>query len=137
MAIRRLQPLAGEFPATIAALLDSPPLEVDPERDLLNPPKSLRFVDVLDMLSESALSCISPQLHHGWEDRVVSCRRSRERAKRATGIVVPADQRDALMVIGAYRNRIFLLPPPVRIVPAKVVAAFPSLANLVEQLFGS
>jgi hypothetical protein len=137
MTTRRLQPLANEFPATIARLLDSPPAEVKPERDLLNPPKALRFVDALDMLCEAELPCISPPLHHGWEDRVVSCRRSRARARRVTGIALNADQRDLLMIFGAYRNRIFLLPPPVRLVPEEIFLAYPALEGLVNQLFAS
>jgi hypothetical protein len=133
----RLQPLAGEFPATIASLLDSPPPEIDPQRDLLNPPKSLRFVDALDMLSETEMVCVSPQLHHGWEDRVVSCHRSRARARKVTGIGINDAQRDALMIIGAYRNRIFVLPPPVRIVPDEVLGGFPTLSDLVAKLFAA
>ena len=39
------------------------------------------------------------------------------------------------MLIGAYRNRIFFLPPPVLIIPDEVLGAFPTLIELVEQLF--
>jgi hypothetical protein len=137
MTTRRLQPVRDEFPASIASLLESPPPDVDPRRDFLNPPKSLRFIDALDMLSAADLPCISPQLHHGWEDRVVSCRRSRARTRRATGVSVDEKRRDALILIGAYRNRIFVLPPPVRIVPDEVASAYPTLVELVEHLFAS
>lgn len=133
----RLQQVRGEFPTTIASLLEPPPPDVDPERDFLHPPKSLRFIDALDMLSEADLTCIDPQLHHGWEDRIVSCRRSRARAKKATGVSVDKNERDALMLIGAYRNRIFVLPPPVRIVPNEVLDAFPALVELVRRLLPS
>lgn len=137
MTVRRLQPFRDAFPATIASLLESPTPHVDPKRDFLHPAKSLRFIDVLDMLSATDLPCISPDLHHGWEDRVASCRRSRVRTKRATQISVDETQRDALMLIGAYRNRIFLLPPPVQIVTNEVLDAFPILVELVERLFAS
>jgi hypothetical protein len=112
-------------------------VEVNPQRDFLHPPKSLRFIDAIDMLSALNLPCISPKLHHGWEDRTASCRRTREHTQRATGISLHESQRDALMLVGAYRNRIFLLPPPVRIVPEEVLGAFPTLEELVERLFVS
>ena len=137
MTVRCLQPVMDEFPATITSLLESPPPEVEPERDFLHAPKSLRFIDAVDMLSTAELPCISPQLHHGWEERASSCRRSRGRTRKATGVSLDAKQRDALMLIGAYRNRIFLLPPPVRIIPHEVLGAFPTLVDLVERLFAS
>jgi len=137
MTARCLEPVRDEFPATIASLLEPPPPEVDPKRDFLHLPKSLRFIDVLDMLSAADLPCISPPLHHGWEDKVASCRRSRTRTRSVAGFSVDEQQRNALMLIGAYRNRIFLLPPPVRIVPEDVVNAFPALRKLVERLFAS
>jgi hypothetical protein len=136
-AVQCLREVRHEFPATIASLLDPPPPEVNVERDFLHPPKSLRFIDAVDMLSDMELPCISPQRHHGWEDRVASCRRSRSRAERACGFFVDRRQREELMLLGAYRNRIFLLPPPVRIVTDEVLGAFPTLVELVERLFAS
>lgn len=129
-----LQTLRHEFPATIASLLEAPPPEVDPVRDFLHPPKALSFLDVVDMLSEEMLPCVSLKLHHGWEDRVESCRRSRIRTKAATGISLDRREREALALIGAYRNRIFNLPPPVRVVTGDVVGAFPTLVSLAERL---
>ena len=41
------------------------------------------------------------------------------------------------MLLGAYRNRLFRLPPPVRIVPEEVVNAFPQLLDLAEHLFAA
>lgn len=137
LTIRCLEPVRNEFPATIKSLLESLPPEVSAERDFLHPPESLTFIDAVDMLSASDLPCISPRLHHGWEDRVASCRRSRARTRRATGVSLDATQRDGLSLIGAHRNRIFLLPPPVRIVPAEVLGAFPILIEVVEHLFAS
>ena len=137
LTCRCLEGVRNEFPATITAMLESPPPDVDPKRDFLQPPKSLRFIDAIDMLSAADMPCVSPELHRGWEDRVRSCRRSRARAGAAIGVSLDEKQRDALMVIGAYRNRIFLLPPPVRIVADEVLGAFPALVDLVERLFAA
>lgn len=132
--VSRLQPIAPEFPATIAALLESPPAEVDTMRDFVHPPKSLTFLDIVDMLSQEKLPCISQQLHRGWEDRIESCRRSREKTLNAIGFSLSEEERKPLMLIGAYRNRLFALPPPVRIIPKQVISAFPTLSVLAEKL---
>ncbi len=137
MVAWRLEPVREEFPTTIASLLEPSPPEVVPSRDFLNAPKSLRFIDVLDLLSNVNLSCISPKLHHGWEDRFASCRRSRVRTEKVTSFSLSEDERDALMLIGAYRNRIFLLPPPVEIITKDVLDAYPTLLALGERLFQS
>ena len=42
--------------------------------------------------------------------------------------------RDQLMLLAAYRNRIFEQSPPVQVDPVAVLEAFPSLLGLVEQL---
>jgi hypothetical protein len=135
--VSRLQPIRNQFPATIAALLESPPPDVDPMRDFVHPPHSLSYLDVVDMLSEDTLACISHSLHRGWEDRRESCRRSRERTRNVIGFSLSEDERKPLMLIGAYRNRLFALPPPVRIVPSEVIGAFPSLAVLADRLIGA
>lgn len=136
-AVSRLQPIRHQFPATIAALLESPPPEVDTMRDFVHPPKSLTYLDVIDMMSAESLPCISHQLHRGWEDRIESCRRSREKTRGVIGFSLAEDERKPLMLIGAYRNRLFALPPPVRIVPSEVIGAYPSLAVLADRLFSA
>lgn len=133
-AFERLVPVRDRFPATIGALLDSPPPEVDVRRDAIEIPRALGFVDVLDLLSEESLDCVAPELHRGWEDRRFSCRRSRGTAQEAIGLALAADDRAPLLTLAAYRNRIFRLPPPVRLEPAAIRAAFPSLAALVGRL---
>ena len=135
LTIECLRKVRLEFPTSVATLLDPPPLEINLTRDFLNAPKTLRLIDALDMLSDPELTCISPGLHKGWVDHVQVCRELRTNTKRATGLSLDANQRGALMLIGAYRNRIFLLPPPVRIVPDEVLGAFPVLSELVGQLF--
>ncbi len=135
LTIECLRKVRQEFPTSVSILLDPPPPNVDPTRDFMHAPKTLSLLDALDMLSDPGLPCISPALHRGWVDRVQVCRELRTNTKRATNLALDATQRDALMLIGAYRNRIFLLPPPVRIVPSEVLDAFPVLSELVEQLF--
>jgi hypothetical protein len=135
MVSQRLQAVRSKFPPTISCLIDPLPPEVDPSRDAIRVPNALRFIDVLDMLSAEDLTCISPHLHHGWEDHVASCRHAREHTREATGISLDVESRNALMLIAAYRNRIFLVPPPVRIVPKEVIDAFPALVTLAKQLF--
>jgi hypothetical protein len=130
----RLQPAVAQLPATIQSLLEPPPLEVDPLRDALYLPRSLGFVDGLDMLSEDGLECVAPGLHHGWEDRRFSCARSRRVAREATGITLDPATRNELLWLAAYRNRIFQLPPPLRVDSARILGALPRLTELVERL---
>ena len=137
LTVQLLQPERKKFPDTIASLLQPPPPEVEPERDFLHAPKWLRYIDVLDMLSAEELPCISPQLHHGWEDKVASCHRSREFARAVTGVSLDENSLEDLVLIGAYRNRIFRLPPPVWIVPADVKSAYQTLIDVVAQLFAA
>jgi len=130
----RLQPVVAQLPATLQSLLEPPPLEVDPLRDALYLPRSLAFVDGLDMLSEDGLECVAPGLHHGWEDRRFSCARARRVAREATGITLDGATRTELLWLAAYRNRIFQLPPPLRVDSARILAAMPKLTALVERL---
>jgi len=137
LAVLRFEPVRERLPATIAALLERPPAEVDPWRDVVHQPRALRFAEVIDLLSDENLECVSPHLHHGWEDRTWSCRRSRRLAREAAGIALEPAQRDPLMLLAAYRNRIFETPPPVRVDPAQIAGAFPALRRLVERLAAS
>lgn len=130
----RLQPVKSEFPATIGIQLDTPTPEVDAYRDSVNIPNSLPFVSILDLLSGEELECVSPTLHRGWEDRRFSCRRSRITAKAALGITLNEEERNQLLLLAAYRNRIFRSPPPVRVVRDDVLGAFPALNRLMEKL---
>ncbi len=137
LTVQRLESVRDKFPATIASLLKAPPPEVEADRDFLHAPKWLRYIDVLDLLSGKQLSCISPQLHHGWEDKHSACHRVRAYTAEVTGISLGEKSRDDLILIGAYRNRIFRLPPPVRIIPNEVMGAYLTLINVVERLFGT
>ncbi len=134
LAVVELQPVRGSFPATISMLLETPDPRVDPTRDAIAVPKALNFLHVVDMLSESSLDCVSRKLHHGWEDRRRSCQRARELTRETLGLTLDGRARQALLLLEAYRNRIFRVPPPVCIRPAEIRAAFPELARLYGAL---
>ncbi len=134
LVILRVRPARESLPATVAMLLERPLAEVDPWRDAVPSQKTLQFVEAIDLLSGDELECVTPHLHHGWEDRTWSCRRARKAARAAAGITLDRAVRDRLMLLAAYRNRIFEQSPPVRVDPVEILEAFPSLRGLVEQL---
>jgi len=134
LVTHRLQPVRDQFPATIGIQLETPSPEVDAFRDAVNIPHSLPFTAILDLLSAEELECVSPGLHRGWEDRRFSCRRSRVTAKEALGIELGEEERSQLLLLSAYRNRIFRAPPPVRVVTGEILGAFESLNRLVGKL---
>ena len=134
LVTHRLQGVQDQFPATIGIQLETPDPEVEAYRDAVNVPNSLPFTAILDLLSAEGLECVSPALHRGWEDRRFSCKRSRVTATAALGIALDEEERDQLLLLAAYRNRIFRSPPPVRVVRDEVLGAFPVLNKLVEAL---
>ncbi|MEJ2237554.1 MAG: hypothetical protein P8X82_04590 [Gemmatimonadales bacterium] len=134
LAIQKLQRIKDQFPATIGVLLDTPNPEVDTYRDAISVPHSLQFTDIVDLLSAEDLECVSPGMHRGWEDRRFSCRRSRVSAQEAIHVTLDAAERDQLLLLSAYRNRIFRYPPPVRVDTQEILHAFDSLTRLVEGL---
>ncbi len=73
-------------------------------------------------------------MHRGWEERRFSCARSRKTAREAVGVTLDKTAIDHLLLLAANRNRLFRYPPPIKIVPAEITAAFPALRGLVEQL---
>ncbi len=134
LAIQQLQQVKSEFPATIALQLDTPDPEVEVARDSGTTPKALQFTDVIDLLSEESTDCVSAHLHRGWEDRRFSCRRSRATAQRAVGLTLERGERDKLLVLSAYRNRIFRDPPPVKIRPPMILDGYRVLEALMNRL---
>ncbi len=134
LVIGLLQPARNEFPATIGLQLELPQPEVVPQRDGMNLPNTLQFHDIVDLLSDERLECVSPGMHRGWEDRRFSCRRSRATAQSAVGLTLGGDQRSQLLLLAAYRNRLFRYPPPVRVVPGDILPAFAALDSLVGSL---
>ncbi len=133
LVTHKLQPLKDQFPATIGIQLETPSPEVDPERDAINVPNSLPFIAILDLLSGEEMDCVAPGLHRGWEDRRFSCRRSRVTAGEALGVTLTEEERHQLLVLAAYRNRIFRSPPPVQVNRGQVLEAFPALNKLMER----
>jgi len=134
LAIHLLQPIKDTFPATIGVQLNMPMPEVDAHRDGINVPKVLQFTDVIDLLSAEQLECVSPGMHRGWEDRRFSCNRSRVAAQEAIGVTLSGDEQGHLLLLAAYRNRLFRCPTPVRVVPGEIRPAFTALERLVEGL---
>jgi hypothetical protein len=135
--IRLLQPVRDRFPATIGLQLELPNPEVEPNRDGMTIPHTLQFHDIVDLLSAESLECVSPGMHRGWEDRRFSCRRSRVTAQAAIGVTLDAADQSDLLVLAAYRNRLFRYPPPVRIVPSEIEDAYGALDRLVVRLQGA
>ena len=136
LIIQLLQPVKADFPATIGLLLETPVAEVDSFRDSVSVPNTIQFTDMLDLLSAEGLRCASPGLHRGWEDRRFACARSRVTAQAAVGVALDEGQREQLLLLAAYRNRIFRYPPPVRIVPKEILSAFAALESVVGRLSG-
>jgi hypothetical protein len=134
LAVQRLQAVKHDFPGTITLELEMPAPEVEAYRDAVMVPKALQFTEMLDLFSDDPLECVGPRLHRGWEDRRFSCLRSRATARRATSVVLGPAPRDQLLLLSAYRNRIFRYPPPVRIVPREILDAFDALRQLVQKL---
>lgn len=132
--IRLLQPVRSKFPATIGLQLELPTPVVDPLRDGVISPHTLQFHDIVDLLSAEELDCVSPGMHRGWEDRRFSCRRSRATAQEEIGVTLSRPDQASLLLLSAYRNRLFRYPPPVRVVPGEIVDAFDALDRLVERL---
>ena len=137
LVIQRLQAVKDRFPATIGAQLAMPTPEVDAHRDGIHVPKTLQFTDAVDLLSGDELECVSPGMHRGWEDRAFACRRSRAVAREAVGITLTPEEQARLLLLAAYRNRLFRCPPPVRVLPAEIRAGLDVLEKLVERLLHS
>ena len=134
LIVHALRPIKSDLPATIGLLLEEPNPEVDTYRDAVNMPRTLGFSDALDLMSAESLDCVGPTLHRGWEDRVFACRRSRKAAQTVIGISIGAAERDRLLLLSAYRNRIFRTPPPVEIQPDEILGALEDLETLVNGL---
>ena len=134
VVIDKLGPIRDQFPATIAIQLERPDPRVDTVADAITVPNSLQFTEILDLLSHEELECVAPGLHRGWEDRRFSCKRSRATAQEALKVSLTAGERGDLLLLSSYRNRIFRAPPPVRVVPGEILAAFGSLEELMARL---
>jgi hypothetical protein len=85
-------------------------------------------------VSEAELDCIAPELHGGLGASHFPCERSRAAARAALGFSLRSEDRDLLLLLLAYRNRLFRCPPPVEVRKEEVLVAFPALAQLMESL---
>ena len=137
LTVYRLNPIRDQFPATIGLQLEMPGPEVDLHRDGIQVPKAIQFNEVIDLLSDPELACVSPGMHRGWEDRRFACRRSRVTAQEAIGVTLDAEEQDQLLTLAAYRNRLFRTPPPVLVRPRDIIDAFAALDRLVAGLEAS
>jgi len=134
LGIHLLQPVRKKLPSTIGLLLELPVAEVEIYRDAVAAARSLGFTQLIDLLSESSLDCVAPSLHRGWENHAFACGRCRETAQGEIGVTLEAGPRRNLLLLAAYRNRIFHYSPPIRIVPGDILAAYGDLVRLVEHL---
>jgi len=134
LVVQQLLQIRVRFPATIQDQLETPTPTVQTHRDAIDTPKALGFREILDLLSQPTLECVAPGLHRGWEDRRFSCLRSRETAGQVLPIELSEGAREDLLLLLAYRNRIFRYPPPVEIHPLVVIEAFSALQQLMDRL---
>jgi hypothetical protein len=137
LTVHRLNPIRDQFPATIGLQLEMPGPEVDRHRDGIQVPKALQFNEAIDLLSDPELTCVSPGMHRGWEDRRFSCRRSRVTAQEVIGVTLNAEEQEQLLTLAAYRNRLFRTPPPVLVRPADIIEAYGALDRMVAGLEAS
>jgi len=134
LGIHLLQPVRKRFTSSIGLQLELPMAEVEIFRDAIGAAHSLGFTELLDLLSEESLDCVAPGLHRGWENSTYACRRCRETAQQAIGLTLDAGPRRSLLLLSAYRNRIFHYSPPIRIVPGEIVQAYGDLIRLMDHL---
>jgi hypothetical protein len=137
LGLERIGAVAGEFPATIQALLSIPAESIEAVRDaLVEPQDYLGFLDLLDLLSEEDLGCVSPRLHKGWQDKVQSCREARRLTRGAVGFSIDAAQRESLLLALAVHRRVFCGPPPVHLGLEESRAALKAAGDLIDRLTG-
>ena len=129
LPIEREATRCGLLEPGVLPLPQVPVPEVDAYRDAVSVPTSLDFTEILDLLSAEGLECVGQRLHRGWEDRRFSCQRARDTAQEAVGLTLASEERDPLLLLSAYRNRIFRYPPPLRIVPGEITAGFEALGT--------
>jgi len=133
--VDRLLPVAGRFPATIQGhLAGSASPAVSVQDAIVDPASAIDLLDLLELLSEPKLSCVAPRLYRGWQDRVQARREARAICAGAVGFTITADERDALLMAVALRNRLLRVPPPVELEPEMVEEALAAVTGLLERL---
>lgn len=135
LGLERIAAVAGEFPATIQALMSVPAESIEAARDaLIQPQDYLGFIDLLDLLSDDSLDCVSPRLHRGWQDKKQSCLDARRLSRGAVGFALDAARRESLLLALAIYQRVFCVPPPVQLVIEDARAALKAVGGLIDRL---
>ncbi|MHC4605355.1 MAG: hypothetical protein ACYTAF_00275 [Planctomycetota bacterium] len=122
LGLERLAGAADEFPASIRGLMRG------------EAPDPFGFADLVDLLSDEGLECVSPRLHQGWQDRTQSCRTARAAGRKAAGFGIDAETREALLAGLVLHNRVFRLPPPAQLDAAGARRALSAVFGLVGRL---
>lgn len=133
-AVRSLQEMREGFPEPLRAHLQSQEPKIHWFRDAMDGVPCLQFRVLLDLMSEPELECIAAELHEGAVKAPFPCERARASARAVLGFTLGGEDRDLLLLLLAYRNRIFRCVPPVELRKEEVLVAFPALVQLVEKL---
>lgn len=116
LAFQHLAQVKDRFPAPIQAVLARPEAAVSLDRDLQGSTgDSLSFANILDLLSEKDLPCISMGLHRGWQDKRQSCRQARGVTCTAVGFYLNKEERDHLLMASVLLSRTLEMPLPARV----------------------
>jgi len=133
-AVTRLQAMRQGFPEPLRDHLQSQQARIHWYKDALDGVPCVQFRVLLDLMSGPELDCIAVELHGGAGASVFPCERARASAHTVLGFSLTREDRDLLLLLLAYRNRIFRCVPPVEIHKEEVLVAFPVLVQLVERL---
>jgi len=133
--VERLLPVASQFPATIQEHLSQPESSSVGIRDaFVDPSAPIGLMDLLEMLSADNLAPIAPRLYRGWQDRVQARRDARRISTEAVGFSLTAEERDALLMAVALRNRLMRSFPPLDVEQSQVVEAIAAVTGLHDRL---
>lgn len=135
-AVARLQVMKQGFPEALRTHLQSQRPRIHWYRDALDGVPCVQFRVMLDLMSHPELECIAVDLHEKGSGSVFPCERARASAHSVIGFCLTGEDRDLLLLLLAYRNRIFRCVPPVEIHKEEVLVAFPVLVQLVAKLRG-
>ena len=131
----RLQPVIHRFPATIQGHFTRPDSPIVGAQDAyLDKGAGANMLDILELLGETTLSCISPRLYRGWQDRNQARIDARKITGEVMGFALDAGERDALLAALALRNRVFSVTPPVDVEEAQLEAAVAAVRGLVDRV---
>ena len=135
LAFQLFEVCRDDYPVTIQALMATPEPALDVDLDArIDPTELLGFVELLDMLSDSGLSCVAPRLHRGWLDKKQSCREARHVSTGRAGFTLTGGEREDLMLGLAITNRVFVAPPPFEVEAERWKRALPPMLDLVQRL---